>query len=77
MANINLLPVEYNKIILSGGSANTKNIDKFLGEQFEIPIIIGNPLEKIKIDEGVFDLDKIKKLKNSLATVIGLAKRER
>ncbi len=42
-----------------------------------MPIIIGNPLEKIKIDERVFDLDRIKKLKNSLATVIGLAKRER
>jgi len=69
--------VKYNKIILSGGSANIKNIDKFLGEQIEIPIIIGNPLEKIKIDESAFDLDRIKKLKYSLATVIGLAKRER
>ena len=69
--------VKYNKIILSGGSTNIRHIDKFLSEQFEIPIIIGNPLEKIKIDERVFDLDRIKKLKNLLATVIGLAKRER
>ena len=42
--------VEYNKIILSGGSSDIKNIDKFLSEQFEMPIIIGNTLEKIKID---------------------------
>ena len=69
--------VKYNKIVLSGGCANIKNIKDLLSEQFEIPIIIGNPLEKIKIDEGAFDLDRIKKLKNSLATVIGLAKRER
>ena len=68
---------KYNKIILSGGSSDIKNIDKFLSEQFEMPIIIGNPLEKIKIDERVIDLDRIKKLKNSLATVIGLAKKER
>jgi len=69
--------VKYNKIILTGGSANTKNIDKFLSEQFEIPIIIGNPLEGIKIDERVIDVERIKKLKESLVTVIGLAKRER
>ena len=69
--------VKYNKIILTGGSANIKNIDKFLSEQFEIPIIIGNPLEGIKIDERVIDVERIKKLKESLVTVIGLAKRER
>jgi len=69
--------VKYNKIILSGGSANLKNIDKFLSEQFEIPIIIGDPLEGIRIDERAFDVERIKKLKKSFATVIGLAMRER
>jgi len=69
--------VKYNKIILTGGSANIKNIDKFLSEQFEIPIIIGDPLEGIKIDERVIDVERIKELKESLVTVIGLAKRER
>jgi type IV pilus assembly protein PilM len=69
--------VKYNKLILSGGCAKIKNIDKFLSEQLEIPLIIGDPLEEIKIDERVFDLEKIKIFKESLATVIGLAKRER
>ncbi|MBU4350457.1 type IV pilus assembly protein PilM [bacterium] len=69
--------VKYNKIILSGGSANIKNIEKFLSEQFEIPIIIGDPLEGIKINERIFDIESIKKLKDTLATVIGLAMRER
>jgi type IV pilus assembly protein PilM len=69
--------VKYNKIILSGGSANIKNIDQFLSEQFEIPMIIGDPLKGIRIDEKAFDIERIKKLKESLATVIGLAKRER
>ena len=69
--------VKYNKIILSGGSADIKNIDKFLSEQFEIPIIIGDPLERIRIDGRAFDVERIKKLKKSLATVIGLAMRER
>jgi len=69
--------VKYNKIILTGGSAKIKNVDKFLSEQFELPLIIGDPLEEIKIDEKVFNIEKIKNFKESLATVIGLAKRER
>jgi len=69
--------VKYNNMILSGGCANIKNIEKFLSEQFEIPIIIGDPMEKIKINERYFDIEGIKKLKDTLATVIGLAMRER
>ena len=69
--------VKYNKMILSGGCANVDNIKNLLSEQFEIPVIIGNPLEEIKIDERAFDIERIKKLKDSLATVFGLAMRER
>ena len=69
--------VKYNKMILSGGCANIDNIKDLLSEQFEIPVIIGNPLEEIKIDERAFDVERIKKLKNTLATVFGLAMRER
>jgi len=69
--------VKYNKMILSGGCANIDNIKDLLSEQFEIPVIIGNPLEGIKIDERAFDIERIKKLKDSLATVFGLAMRER
>jgi len=69
--------VKYNKMILSGGCANIENIKDLLSEQFEIPVIIGNPLEGIKIDERVFDIKRMEKLKDILATVIGLAMRER
>ena len=69
--------VKYNKMILSGGCANIINIDKILSDHFEIPIVIGNPLDDVRINESVFDIEKIMKLKESLATVIGLAKRER
>jgi type IV pilus assembly protein PilM len=69
--------VKYNKMILCGGCANIKNIDKFLSEQIEIPMIIGDPLKGIGVNEGSFDMKRLNKLKESLATVIGLAKRER
>ncbi|MBA7495634.1 Cell division protein FtsA [subsurface metagenome] len=69
--------VKYNKMILSGGCANINNIKDLLSEQFEIPVIIGNPFEDLKIDKRVFDIKRMKKLKDTLATVIGLAMRER
>jgi len=69
--------VKYNKMILSGGCANIENITDLLSLQFEIPVIIGNPLEGIKIDEKLFNLKRMKKLEDTLATVIGLAMRER
>ena len=69
--------VKYNKMILSGGCANIDNIKDLLSEQFEIPVIIGNPFEDLKIDERVFNIKRMKKLKDTLATVIGLAMRER
>lgn len=69
--------VNYNKMILSGGCANIDNITEYLSEQFEIPVVIGNPLESIKIDEKIFDIKRMKKLEDTLATVIGLAMRER
>ena len=68
---------KYDKMILSGGCANINNIKDLLSEQFEIPVIIGNPFEELKIDERVFDIKRINKLKDTLATVIGLAMRER
>lgn len=69
--------VKYNNMILSGGCANIENIKDLLSEQFEIPVIIGNPFKDLKIDERVFDIKRIEKLKDTLATVIGLAMRER
>jgi len=69
--------VNYNKMILSGGCANIDNIKDLLSEQFEIPVIIGNPFEYLKIDERVFDIKRMNKLKDTLGTVIGLAMRER
>jgi len=69
--------VKYNKMILSGGCANIGNIKDLLSEQFEIPVVIGNPFEDLKIDERVFNIKRMKKLKDTLATVIGLAMRER
>jgi len=69
--------VKYSKMILSGGCANMGNIKDLLSEQFEIPVIIGNPFENLTIDERVFDIQRMNKLKDILATVIGLAMRER
>jgi len=69
--------IRYNKIILCGGCANIKGIKDFLTEEFRIPVIIGDPLKGIKVSERAFDIERLQKIKGTLATVIGLAKRER
>jgi len=69
--------VKYHRIILCGGSASINNIKNLLSEQFELPVIIGDPIKGLKINERVFDIKRLNKIKESLATVIGLAKRER
>ena len=72
--------VKYNKIILCGGSANINGITEFLSEELDLPAELGDPLRGIIMDERVFsreDIENFKKDKASLATVIGLAKRER
>lgn len=69
--------IRYNKIILCGGCANIKGIKDFLTEEFGIPVIIGDPLKGIKVSERAFDIERLQKIKGTLATVIGLAKRER
>lgn len=69
--------VKYSRIILCGGSANINGIEEFLTNEFEITTKVGDPWRGISIDEGEFDLKRLNKIKSTLATVIGLAKRER
>ncbi|MDP3882575.1 MAG: type IV pilus assembly protein PilM [Candidatus Staskawiczbacteria bacterium] len=62
------------KIILSGGGANLKGINKFLSEKISMPVEFGNPLINFpNIKKGV--LPEFQKNYLSFATAIGLALR--
>ncbi|MBU4310360.1 type IV pilus assembly protein PilM [bacterium] len=61
---------EITKVILSGGSAGLKNLDKFLSQRLGVPVEIADPLSQIKYDPTIF---KLKKILPSFSVSVGLA----
>lgn len=64
------------RIILFGGSARLKGIDKYLNKSLGIPVELGNPLADIEFDEEAFDRRHLEDLSPRMAVAFGLAKRE-
>ncbi|MCG2677650.1 type IV pilus assembly protein PilM, partial [bacterium] len=61
---------EITKVILSGGSAGLKNLNKFLSQRLGVPVEIADPLSQIKYDPTIF---KLKKILPSFSVSVGLA----
>ena len=61
---------EITRIILSGGSARLKNLDKFLSQKLGAPVEIADPLSRIKYDPTIF---KLKEILSSFSVAVGLA----
>lgn len=61
---------EITKVILSGGSAGLKNLDKFLSQRLGVPVEIADPLSQIKYDPTIF---KLKEILPSFSVSVGLA----
>lgn len=64
------------RIILSGGSARLKGIDKYLNNSLGVPVGLCNPLADIEFDEGAFDRKHLEDLGPRMAVAFGLARRE-
>lgn len=64
------------RIILSGGSARLRGIDKYLNGSLGVPVELGNPLADIEFDEETFDRRHLEDLSLRMAVAIGLARRE-
>lgn len=62
-----------NKIYLTGGSALTINLVDFLSEGLGIPVVLGDPMEGRKLDEGIPDKAVIDKILPRLSSAIGAA----
>lgn len=64
-------------IILSGGTANFKNIDSFIKKELQIECQVADPVKNIS-SEGIdnFDEEALKEISPSLVISIGLAMRE-
>ncbi len=60
------------KVILSGGSARLKNLERFLSQRLGVPVEIADPLSQIKYDPAIF---KLKEILPSFSVAVGLALR--
>jgi len=60
------------RVILSGGSARLKNLEKLLSQRLRVPVEIADPLSQIKYDPTTF---KLKEILPSFSVAVGLALR--
>ena len=61
------------KVIISGGSAKLKNIDKFFSQELKIPVEIDNPFIKLQINYQVYPQEYIETIAPFFSVALGLA----
>lgn len=63
------------KIVMSGGGAKVKGLDRFFSEETGLPVEVFNPFAQTDIDESRIDPEYIKNVAPEMAISIGLATR--
>lgn len=63
------------KIVISGGTAKLRNIDKFLSQELKIPVQIDNPFMRLQINPKVYSPEYIEKVAPLFSVALGLAVR--
>ena len=63
------------KIVLSGGCARLKGLDRFLSDRLGLPVQIANPFQNIHCSEKVFDPEYLRDMAPVAAVGVGLALR--
>lgn len=61
------------KVVLSGGTARFKNLDKFIGERLKVPVEMLNPFANIEVTDMAALDSKIKELGLFLPVSVGLS----
>lgn len=69
--------LEIHKIILSGGCACIKGLDRFITENLNIPTDIMNPFVCMKLSSKQFDLEYLKEMGPIVTVAVGLAIRRK
>jgi type IV pilus assembly protein PilM len=62
------------KVVLSGGGARLKNIEKFFADKLGVPTQIADPFKQIEIPKSM-DADELNALAPALVVALGLAMR--
>lgn len=63
------------KVILSGGSAKLKNLDRFLSDKLGVPVSVSDPFKTIQTSLKGIDLESLQDAAPMLAVGVGLALR--
>ena len=63
------------KVILSGGSARLKNLDRFLSDKLGVPVSVSDPFKVIQTSLKGIDLEALQEAAPMLAVGVGLALR--
>jgi type IV pilus assembly protein PilM len=63
------------RIVLSGGTARLKNLDRYLGEKLNLPVETDEPLKQLKISDKKFDTEFVKDNAQHFNICLGLVLR--
>lgn len=67
---------DIHKVVLSGGCANIRGIDRFLGEMLYVDVEVNNAFRNIEVNHRFFDPEYIEAMAPAAAVSIGLALRD-
>jgi type IV pilus assembly protein PilM len=63
------------RIVLSGGCAKIKGLDRFLSDRLGVPVEVANPFQKLQCSDKVFDPEYLREVAPFAAVGVGLALR--
>ncbi|HEY3248948.1 MAG TPA: type IV pilus assembly protein PilM [bacterium] len=63
------------KVVLSGGTANLRNLDRFLSLELGVPTVVGNPFVDVDVSDRVLPAGAREQAAPAMATAVGLALR--
>ena len=63
------------KIVISGGCAKIKGLDRFLSDRLGLPVEVANPFRKLHCSEKIFDPEYLREVAPLAAVGVGLALR--
>lgn len=64
------------KLVLSGGTALLKNVDRFLSEELGVPVEMANPFKRVTCDPKRFSSESLTQIGPVYAVTLGLALRK-
>ena len=65
------------RVVISGGGARMKGLDRFLDAHLGLPVSVANPFDRIDCDDSQFDAAYLRNMAPLAAVAVGLALRRR